>query len=458
MTATARFDPPGGLQGTRRHLALTGLWLGMAMSALDASVANIALPTIARDLSVPPATVTWVVTAYQIAVVMTLFPVAALAERVGYHRVYQAGLGLFTLMSLGCSFAPTLEVISGCRFLQGVGAAAMMGVNGAQMRVTWPAHLLARGIGYNALVISLTAAAGPSFAGFVLIFADWPWLFLINIPIGALALALVQGFGPRTMPVSRHFDFRGAALNAAMFGALFLAASEAVHGSMSLWLIAMLCLGGLSALLLLHHVKSGPRPLVPIDLIRIPRLRFAYAASISGFASQMCLLISLPFLLEGRLGLHAAVIGLLIVPLPIGVALAAPLGSRVADNEWAGAASAAGLSLMAITLLGLSMMIDPQLPLPVVGLAMALCGIGFGLFQVPNNNVMLRTGPLERAGAASAMLAQCRLVGQTTGALIAALVIHIAGPSSPSGLISAAALAGLAALLSSRRQMALTGR
>ncbi|HTM78410.1 MAG TPA: MFS transporter, partial [Devosia sp.] len=150
----ALYDPPGGLHPPRRHWALAGLWLGMAMSVLDGSIANIALPSIGHSLGIPPAKTTWVVTAYQIAVVMALLPVAALGERIGYNRVYQAGMALFALMSLGCAAAPNLEILGICRFLQGVGAAAMMGVNGAQMRVTWPPDSLARGIGYNALVVS----------------------------------------------------------------------------------------------------------------------------------------------------------------------------------------------------------------------------------------------------------------------------------------------------------------
>jgi DHA2 family multidrug resistance protein-like MFS transporter len=199
--------PPDGLETPRRYWALTGLWTGMAMSVIDSSIANIALPSIARDLAVSPSTTTWVVTAYQIAIIMTLLPVAALGERLGYGRVYLGGLILFILMSIACAVAPNLEVLAASRFIQGLGAAAMMGVNGAQMRHTWPKALLGRGIGYNAVVVSCTAAAGPALAGFILSLGSWHWLFLINIPVGLAAMFLVVRFGPRTPSVTRVFDW-----------------------------------------------------------------------------------------------------------------------------------------------------------------------------------------------------------------------------------------------------------
>jgi hypothetical protein len=138
------------------------------MSVLDSSVTNIALPTIARDLASDPAKTVWVVTAYQIAIVMSLLPVAALGERYGYLRIYATGLIIFVAMSLACTFAPSLELLAVFRFAQGFGAAAMMGVNGALMRYVWPKSMLGRGVGYNAMVIACTAAAGPGLAGLIL--------------------------------------------------------------------------------------------------------------------------------------------------------------------------------------------------------------------------------------------------------------------------------------------------
>lgn len=422
--------PPDGLATPQRYWALAGLWTGMAMSVIDSSIANIALPSIARDLSVAPATTTWVVTAYQIAIVMTLLPVAALGERLGYVRIYLAGQILFVLMSLGCALSVNLEMLAACRFVQGLGAAAMMGVNGALMRHTWPKALLGRGIGYNAVVVSCTAAAGPALAGFILSLADWPWLFLVNVPFGIVALVLLMRCGPRTPAVSTHFDWGDALLNALMFGALFLAFSDGVHGRWSMSLGLMILVGAVAGSWLLWRSRMSPRPLIPLDLLRMPRLRLAYGASVCAFSAQMAMLVTLPFYLEGERHLDAAAVGLLVLPLPLAIATTSPIAGRLAERSWAGRMSAVGLLLCALATGLLALFLPRGLPLYAVALVMIACGAGFGLFQSPNNNVMLRGAPLDRAGAAAGMQATCRLLGQTFGALMAALSLRLLGPGS----------------------------
>jgi len=442
---------PDGLDTPRRHWALAGLWWGMAMSALDSAITNIALPSIARDLAVTPAQATWVVTAYQIAIIMTLLPLATLGERLGYLRVYLGGLVLFVLMSLGCALSPNLEVLASFRFAQGIGAAAMMSVNGALMRYTWPAALFSRGIGYNAVVVTCTTAAGPALAGLILSIGPWPWLFLVNVPTGLAALALVIVFGPRILPVTKTFDWGSALLSATMFGALFLTASDVVQDALSAGGVLTALLGVAAGIWLIQRAWGKARPFIPLDLIRIPRVRLAYGASMCGFAAQMCLLVSLPFQLENRMGLPVAAVGLIFLPMPIALAIMSPVAGRLADKIWAGIMSAAGLSLLGtvLALMAVSLRFSP--PPALIAAAMALCGVGFGLFQVPNNNVMLRTGPLDRAGAAAGMQAQCRLIGQTGGALVAALSLRVGGLGPEGALYIAAGLALCAAAFARAR-------
>ncbi|WP_313807606.1 MFS transporter [Sphingobium sp.] len=444
-------SPADGLPAPRRYWVLAGLWIGMAMSVLDSAIVNIALPPMARDLMVSSASTTWIVTAYQIAIVMTLLPVAALGERCGYHRVYLGGLILFTLMSAGCAFASRLDVLTACRFAQGLGAAAMMGVNGAQMRFVWPKALLGRGIGYNALVIAGAAAAGPGLAGVILSFGNWPWLFLVNIPLGLIVLLLVIGFAPDIAPVTRLFDWQSALLNAIMFGALFLTASDVVHGGLSFWSVGQGLLGIMVGMLLVRRVRSVARPLIPLDLMGLGRLRRAYGASICAFAAQMCALVSLPFLMMHHLNVSAATVGLLILPFPVGLGLISPIAGGLAERNWSGLMSALGLCLMAAALMAMASLLSSRPPLAALVLAMALCGIGFGLFQAPNNRVMLVTAPLDRAGAAAGMLSLCRLLGQTAGALMAALVLRFMESEAVVALYMAACIALGAACQARRR-------
>jgi DHA2 family multidrug resistance protein-like MFS transporter len=440
-----------GLPSPRRYWAVVGLWIGMGMSVLDSSVTNIALPTIARDLASDPAKTVWVVTAYQIAIVMSLLPVAALGERYGFLRVYAIGLLTFLTMSLACALAPTLELLAVFRFAQGFGAAAMMGVNGALMRYVWPKAMLGRGVGYNAMVIACTAAAGPGLAGIILAFASWPWLFLINIPLGIVAFTLSTGFGPATPPETALYDRSDAVLSAAMLGTIFFALSDLSHGHWS-WRAAVVGVIGLAiGMIVVKRARTAQRPLIPFDLFRLAPLRNAYGASITAFAAQTSLFVALPFLLEHGRGLSSFEVGLLVLPMPIGLAAMSPVAGRLADRSWAGWMSAAGLLLVAAMLAGVAVLMMTEGPLWLLATCMAIAGMGFGLFQAPNNSVMLRKGPFDRAGAAGGMLAQSRLIGQTAGALISSTALSLRGPASTSALLVGAGCAIVAALFATRR-------
>lgn len=451
QNATVDLSRPDGLAAPRRHWALIGLWIGMSMSVLDSSLANIALPSIAADLKASPASVTWIVTAYQIGVIMTLLPFSALGERLGYERVYIGGLVLFALMSLGCALASNLGALAAFRFLQGVGAAAMMGVNGALMRFTYPQALLAQGLGYNAVIIGGTAAAGPAVAALLLSLGSWHWLFLVNVPAGLASLALALAFLPRPAPTAQTFDWLSALLNATMFGALFLLLADLAQGLLTSRLSLMALVGGTAGAWLLRRVWTSSRPIIPLDLVRLAALRSAYAASLCAFAAQMCLLVTIPFLLRYRLGLDVVTIGLVILPMPLGVALVSPLVGRLVHKQWAGAMCAFGLCLFAGCSTLMATVLFSLSTEPAIAVGMGLCGIGFGLFQTPNNHAMTQTAPIDRAGAAAGMLSLSRLLGQAAGVLLGAVSLRVAGTESATPLYLAAILALCAAVCARSR-------
>src|SRR5678815_645410 len=196
MTAIAAEDTDAdaatssdGLPTPRRYWSVAAIWLAMCMSVLDGAIANVALPTIARDLNASAASSIWIVNAYQLAITVTLLPLAALGDRLGYRRVYMAGLLVFVLGSLGCVLSHTLPQLTAARVLQGLGAGGIMSINAALVRFTFPKRLLGRGIGLNAMVISISAAIGPTVAEAILARGSWQWLFAINLPLGLLAVA-----------------------------------------------------------------------------------------------------------------------------------------------------------------------------------------------------------------------------------------------------------------------------
>ena len=194
--------------------------MAMAMSVLDSTIVNVALPSIAKQFDVSAASSIWIINAYQIAILIALIPLASLGEIVGYRRIYQTGLVVFTVASFACAFAHSLPELTVARAIQGLGAAGMMSVNAALVRFTYPSSMLGRAIGINALVVAISAAIGPTAGSAVLAVADWRWVFAINVPIGIVAASVASFALPYTERAQRPLNYAGAALQVATFGLL----------------------------------------------------------------------------------------------------------------------------------------------------------------------------------------------------------------------------------------------
>lgn len=450
--SSAYLEHPDGLPLPQRHWAILTIALGITMSVIDGAIANVALPTIANDLQASPAFSIWIVNGYQLAITISLLPLASLGEIVGYRRVYLAGLALFTLASLFCALAHTLPLLTIARVVQGFGAAGIMSVNTALVRFTYPRAQLGRGIGINAMVVAVSAAIGPTVAAGILAVATWPFLFAVNVPLGIAALALGWRSLPHTTLASHSFDWQSAGLSAIAFGVGIAAIDSIGHGEpLRLGLVEF----GIAAIALVMLVyrethMDGP-PLLPIDLLRIPVFALSIATSIASFCAQMLAYVAIPFYLESRFGYSAVQIGLLITPWPIAVAIVAPLAGRLVERYPAGLLGGIGLVLFALGLGALAMLPDHPAPADIVW-RMALAGVGFGLFQTPNNRTLIAAAPRERTGGASGMLGTARLLGQTVGAALVALFLaQYPREGTQFSLLAGVGFALLGALLSMLR-------
>ncbi|AUW60186.1 MFS transporter [Sphingobium sp. SCG-1] len=385
----------------------------MALAVLDAAIANVALPTIGRSLAVTPAMAIRVVTAYQLGVVIMLLPAAALGESIGLRRVFTAGVVLFTGASLLCTFAPSLTWLVAARFLQGIGGAAIMALGIALLRFIVPPHQLGTAIGWNALVVALSSAAGPMIGAAIITVGSWPWLFVINLPTGALVL-----LATRTVPAlegtGRSLNLGSVVLNTATFALLMIGAEYAASRPI---VTATMFAGALSTgAMLFGREGHSEAPLLPVDLLRMSSFRVSVIASILCFAGQTAALVALPFHLQHAFGLSPLMTALYLLPWPLTVTLAGPLAGRLANH-----ASTAWLcfigGLLLASGLGATAMVPGYYQPAAIGLCMMICGLGFGLFNVPNNRNMFMSAPIERSGAAGGMQGVARLTGQIAGAL-----------------------------------------
>jgi DHA2 family multidrug resistance protein-like MFS transporter len=415
-----------GLPYERRIWAVMAISVAVGMASLDTAIANIALPSIAADLKVSPADVVWVVNVYQIALVATLLPLGALGEIVGHQRIYLGGMLLFTIASLGCAYAWSLESLLIARALQGLGASGLMSVNSALIRFVYPNRLLGRGFGYNAMVVGTAFTLGPTIASGILAFGPWPWLFAVNIPFGLLAMAIGLRTLPSTPRAGHGFDFVGALLAAMCVGLVVLGISSAAHKAETGVVWAQLVVGILLGLLVIRRQADHPAPMLPIDLFRRPIFALSAATSVCSFAIQGLAFVSLPFYFEDILHRTQVETGFFMTPWPLVVAIMAPLAGRLSDRYAVGLLGGVGLVLLGIGMTLLATLPEQPTILNIVW-RMAICGVGFGFFQTPNLRAIMSSAPPGRSGGASGIVATARLTGQTTGAALAALCFALFG-------------------------------
>lgn len=446
---------PDGLPTPQRGRAMAVIILGIAVAVLDGTIMNLALPSIARELGASASHAIWVVNAYQIATLVMLLPLASLGDLFGYRRIYLLGMGLFTLSSLAAVLSNSMGTLITARALQGLGAAGIMSVNAALVRLIYPSSQLGRGMAINSMVVATASVAGPSVAASILSVASWPWLFAFNVPLGLVVLAI----GLRALPFNqraaavpgRRFSGVDVLLNIGMFSLVFLGVDRlgvreggATGTPTMAW--ALLLAGLAIGFVYLRRQRTMALPLFPVDLLRIPVFALSMGTSVAAFTAQMLSYIALPFLLldvYGRTHLEA---GLLITAWPLAIVVMAPIVGRLIGRYPDGLLGGIGLGLLACGLALLAAL--PAQPGDLdIAWRMALCGIGFGLFQSPNNHTIVTSAPRQRSGAASGMLGTARLTGQTLGAVVVAAVFSIWSPREGHGPVIALALAaGCAAL------------
>lgn len=421
-----------GLHRPHIYYAMAATFCGLFLSVIDGTICNVALPEIAAQLNIPSSDSIWVVNAFQLVIMMLLLPFSSLGELWGYKQVYLRGIVVFTLGSLFCALSFNLPMLVISRVFQGLGAAMIMSVNKSLIKLIYPKRHLGEGVGLNATVVAIASVTGPSLSAAILAFAPWPWLFAINIPVGIVTFFMARRYLPSNpvRVIGRHFNRRDALLNAATFG-LFIGCVEAYSHDVSPQLVA----AGVILMLFIGfiYVRSqlGRRyPMLPFDLLKIPIFTTSVATSILSFTAQMLGMVAMPFLLVNTFGYDAVGTGLLMTSWPLVIVFVAPMAGWLISKVHPGLLGGIGLTIMSIGCFSLAFVSPDESHFGLVWRLM-LCGAGFGMFQSPNNHLLLSSAPPQRAGSASGMLATARLTGQTTGAALVAMMFHLFGDTAP---------------------------
>lgn len=393
------------------------------MTVLDVSVVNVALPVLSQEFHVDESATVWVVTIYQLIIVMLLLPLSSAGDQYSYRRNFLTGVVIFTTGSALCSFSESFSMLLVSRGIQAIGAAGIMSVNVALTRTIYPRNILGRGLALNAMCISAATAAGPGLAGWIMSIASWHWLFLINVPLGIAAFFLGRRFLPNNpnRPEHPHFDKVSGLFNVLVFGLLFYSfGSIARKGEWipSVCMILFACVLGLFYIRRQIHTKH---PLLPVDLFKNSLYSMSVGTNVCSFIAQNMAMISLPFLFLTGLGFTELTTGLLMTPWPVATMIVSPIAARIIEKKNPAFVAASGMLIYSVGIV-LMIFLPKTVDFGDVWWRMALCGTGFGFFQTPNNIVMVMATPVERTGAAGGMQSTARLTGQTFGSTIVTIV------------------------------------
>jgi MFS transporter, DHA2 family, multidrug resistance protein len=414
--------PADGLPTPRRYLAILALSLGTALAVIDGAIVNVALPTIARDLGIANSEAVLIVTVYQLFLIMTLLPFSALGSRIGLRRLYQYGQITFTIATALCFFAHSLPFLLVVRAIQALGAAAALSVSSAMVRSIYPAGQLGRGMGINSVVVSSSAALAPTLGGLVLAVAPWPWLFAVAAPLGVLSLLLGHRALPEPVRRSEPYDVLGAVLCALTFGLIIAGLESVVHGSSPVVSVAVVAAGVVIAVIFVRRELSESEPILPVDLLSRPVLALSSCGALMAFIAYMTFTLSLPFRLQLHYGFTPSEVGAMITPSPLAMLIFAPIAGVLSDKFPASVLGGIGMSIATLGMLLLAFL-PADAGYIDIAWRMALNGVGFGLFLAPNARLIIGATPLSRAASAGGLISTTRMLGQTLGATVMAMLL-----------------------------------
>lgn len=407
-----------GLPYPRRLIAIIALVFGGLVLMIDASIAAIVLPTIARELDVSAANAVFIVTAYQLVLAMGLMPLAALGHRIGLHCLYCSGLLLHCLGALLCFACDTLPALVAARSLQALGTAAAMSVSMGLVRFIYPPQQLGKGMAINTIANASGTALAPLVGGFILGVASWHWVFSAAIPFALFALLFSRAL-PRIASERQAFDLSGAVMCALTIGMVIGGLEIMIRSDHWLLSLMVLAAGAVMAAVFVRHELKVPLPVLPVDLLARPILAIALLSNFLAVLASMTLLLYIPFRLQYDYGFDPQHIGTVLASYALASVMVAPASGYLSDRVPVSILCTLGILLAAVGLLSVCLL--PEQPQQLdFAWRLWLCGAGFGMFFSPNARQLIDSAPLARAASAGSMLTTSRILGQACGATLVA--------------------------------------
>jgi DHA2 family multidrug resistance protein-like MFS transporter len=438
-----------GLPLPRRYWAIAAISFGTSLFVVDGAIANVALPTIGRELGVGNGAVTNVVTVYQLVLVMLLLPFSSLGDRVGHRTLYQSGQVVFLIASAATLFVNSFAWLLVARAGQALGAGMALSVSAAMLREIYPARSLGSGMGINSVVVASSGALAPTLGGWLVAHLDWRWVFVAAVPMALISLLLGRAL-PDPIKFDRKPEYVSGVWSALTVLMLIGGVQIATHAGTVPVGVAISIAGIVSTVLLVRRERKRSNPVVPVDLMAVPVIGLSALAAVCAFVASGSLLVSLPFLFQEGMGYAPDEVGLLLLPFPLTMLVVAPLAGWLSDHVAPTKLGVTGMTVAVVALLLLAFM--PHQP-GAFGIAwrLSLCAVGYGLFFAPNSRLLIGQAPKIRAAAAGGLLSTSRLCGQTLAAAMVGILLTAGLGLGPWPMLIACALSVVAALCSLAR-------
>ncbi len=426
--------------------------MGVFLATIDGSIVNVALPTLVRTFNTDFATVQWVVLAYLLTITTLMLSVGRLADMIGKKSIYAVGFVVFTAGSVLCGLSPNVYWLVGFRVVQAVGAAMVFALGTAIVTEAFPPQERGKALGIIGSVVSIGIVIGPTLGGLIIQSLSWHWIFFVNLPVGIVGTLMVLRYVPAIKPSARqHFDYLGALTLFLFLLSLLLALTRGQMRGFSDPLVLTLFAGFIFFLVAFIQIElRAKQPMIDLGLFKNTLLTINLLTALLGFVCIAGTLILMPFYLENVLGYNPRQVGLLMVVIPILLGIIAPISGIASDRFGTRPITALGLGIILTGYLALHTLSADTTTLGYI-LRFVPIGLGFGIFQSPNNSAVMGAAPRERLGIVSGMLAISRTLGQVTGiavlgAVWASRVFIYSGGAVPGGATQASASAQVAAL------------
>ncbi len=420
-----------------RWLILTNTLIGAFMANLDASIVNVALPTIAGKMNVSMSVIQWVVTAYLLAVSSSLLLFGRLADMIGRRKVFSSGFLVFTLGSLFCAFSGNIWQLVASRLLQSLGASTLMAIAPAIVTSSFGPQERGKALGINATTVAVGGLIGPPIGGFLVSSFGWTSIFYINLPLGIFGyIFALMVIPPDTLKNDKEsFDFLGATLFAlGMISLLFGINNGQEWGWNSAIILSIIA--GLILLATFFFLQTRVQhPMLDLSIFKVRPLFFGNLSSLLFYTATFCNSVLMPFYLQRGFNYSPSKIGLIMMSLPLTMAVLAPITGHVSDRIGALFLTSSGLIAVAAGFLTLSLLtVTSTVPHMLFGLI--LIGIGSAMFISPNNNSVMSCVTPQKLGVASGIYALVRNVGMITGIALSVSLFEGYRMSHPAALAS----------------------